>query len=89
MHYPNILVSLNFFAAAIIFRSCFQHFESRYQVLIFVVIAALVELNAQTLFQRTPSSGNFLLFVGSSFLAILLAKWAIEDIPWWMHRWFL
>jgi hypothetical protein len=89
MHYPSLVAALNFFAAAVIFRSSFQHFESRYQGLIFVVIAVIVELSARTVFQRAPSLVALLLFISASFLGIIMTKWAIEGLPWWLYRWFL
>jgi TctA family transporter len=89
IHFPTLLAALNFFATAVVFRSLLHHVESRYQVAIFVVLAMLVELNARSLFQRSPSITAVLLFIISATLGIIMAKWAIEGIPWWLHRWLL
>jgi hypothetical protein len=86
IHYPNLLAALNFFATAVVFRSCLQTFQSRYQVAIFLILAFIVEFNARTLFHRSPSLSAVLLYAGSACLAIIMTKWAIEGLPWWLGR---
>jgi hypothetical protein len=87
IHFPTLLAALNFLATAIVFRSLLHHVQSRYQAAGFLLLAVIVELNARTIFQRPPSIAAALLYIGSATLGIILAKWAIEGIPWWLHRW--
>ena len=89
IHFPTLLAALNFFATAIVFRSVLHHVQSRYQATAFLLLAVIVELNARMIFQRSPSLAAVLLYAGSATLGIIMAKWAIEGIPWWLHRWLL
>ncbi len=87
IHFPTLLAALNFLAVAIMLRSLVHHVQSRYQVLAFLLLAVLIELNARLLFPRPPSITAVLLYVGSATLGIIMAKWAIEGVPWWFQRW--
>lgn len=86
IHHPTLLTALKFFAMAVVFRSFLQTFQSRYQAAIFLIVALIVECNARTLFHRSPSSAAVLLYAGSAFFAIIMTKWAIEGLPWWLGR---
>ncbi len=89
MHYPTIVWSLNFFAAAVLSRSAIRNFESRYQIIILVAAALAFEFFNARQQGRPYSLTHVAAYAGSATIAVVMTKWAIEGIPWWIHRWFV
>lgn len=60
-------------------RWLFQYVETRWQIVIFLVIAALFEISAYDRLAR-PSYGRFALNAAASTCSIIAMKWYIEGV---------